>query len=335
MAVYAFINLKKKDILSFGIIIYLIGILPFSNFYKPAPGIVAERFAYTASLGFCIIVAIILLRIFKITFQSKAFIRKFKPQFIIVITAILGLYSVLTISRNNNWKDVSTLYHRDVEHFDKSYNLHYLLVTNLTSQINNTAPGPLRDKLISELREHQLKIAEIVSKDIEKYPKDYISRNNLGSIYVNYTDEQIEARKLLRQAIAVKPDYSEAYYNMAYSYEKSNNIDSAIYFYNKTLEMESSFINIYLKLHELYTCKGEYSKAFEIDERSMKIFPDDAGFYINAGNTCMLMKDTLKGISYLEKAVDIEPSNFNMRAQIVSFLKKYGFADKAKQLESK
>ncbi len=335
LAVYALLNLKKKDILSFGILIYLIGILPFSNLYKPAPGIVAERFAYTASLGFCIIVAIILLRIFKIPFQAKTIIRKFKPQFIIVIVAILGLYSVLTISRNNDWKDVSTLYRRDVEHFDKSYNLHYLLVTNITSQINSTAPGQLRDKLLNELREHQLKIAEIVSKDIAKYPKDYISRNNLASIYVNYTDEQEEARKLLRQAIAVKPDYSEAYYNIAYSYEKSNNIDSAIYFYNKTLDMESSFVNIYLKLPDLYTGKGEYSKAFEIDERAMKMFPDDAGFYINAGNTCMLMKDTLKGINYFVKAVDIEPSNINMRTQIVNFLKKAGYTDKAKQMESK
>jgi hypothetical protein len=333
LAVYALINIQKKSIISFGILFYLIGIVPFSNFLKPAPGIVAERFTYTASLGFCIVVAFFLLNIFKIPFEAKAIIKKFKTQFVVVIIIILGLYSSLTISRNYDWKDVMTLYSSDLKHFDESYNLHYLFVTNLKLQINKTSPGTLRDQMINELMEHQRRIAELVSRDIAKYPKDYISRNNLGDIYANYLNDQNSAQPFFRQAISVKPDYTEAYLNLAYSYEKSNNIDSAIYYYNKTLKLDSSFSFVYSRLFEIYTNKGDYHKAFEIDEKSIKIFPNDAEFYVNSGNTSLLLKDTLNGIKYFEKAVDIEPANHQLRSQIVNFLKKAGFSEKAKQLE--
>jgi hypothetical protein len=333
--IYALINLPKKSILSFGILFYLIAIAVFSNFLKPAAGIVAERFAYTASLGFCLTVSFVLLKIFKIPFQSTTIIRKFKTQFIVVVIVIMGFYSVLTIARTNDWKDIIILYRKDIRHCDDSYNLHRLMVNTLMQQLDNTSPGLLRDNMIKELLEHQRKIASIVNKGLAKYNADYISRNNLGTIYVNYLNSQDTARMLFRQAISIKPDYTEAFYNMAFSYGKSNMPDSSIYYYNKTLASDAHYITAYARLHDTYTNKGDYAKALENDESSIKMFPDRAEFYINSGNTCLLLKDTLKGINYFEKAVNIEPSNDNLRSQIVNFLKKAGYTDKAKQLEGK
>ena len=56
-------ELRRKSILGFGLIFYLVNIAAYSNLLQPAPGLMAERFAYSASLGFCIVIVLLLFRL--------------------------------------------------------------------------------------------------------------------------------------------------------------------------------------------------------------------------------------------------------------------------------
>ena len=49
----------------------------------------------------------------------------------------------------------------------------------------------------------------------------------------------------------------------------------------------------------------------------------------------LLNKDTLSGVEEFEKAVNLEPENTGLRAQIVTFLKSIGHSQKASKLEQK
>ncbi len=68
---YAVYTFKKKSLLSFAILFYLINIGIFSNLVAPPTGIVAERFMYVASLGFAIALAYLLFLIFKVDLSQK------------------------------------------------------------------------------------------------------------------------------------------------------------------------------------------------------------------------------------------------------------------------
>jgi len=337
LGIFALIKLPKKNILSFGILFFLVGIVPYSNILRPAVGIVAERFAYTASLGFCIVIVWLLLGIFKIPLTEKKIdLNKIlKPAFIFSMILILGIYSGMTIARNNKWKDILTLLRNDVKHFDNSYNLHFLLVNTLGPMIADAPSGIQKNQMIEEALVHYRSIAKIVESGISKYPSDYISRNNLGTIYVNYLQDAGTAKKLFKEAIAAKPDYVEAHYNLGFAYEQMSVSDSAIFYYEKTLTLDSLYLKAYTKLHNLYFEKSNIEKLLIVDKKAVKNFPDNAEFFINLGNTYISMKDTLSCISSFKKALQIEPDNNSLRVQIVTFLKKSGKNDEAKKLEMK
>lgn len=330
--IFALIQLPKKSPLSYGILIYLLAIAPFSNLIHIAVGMVADRFTYPASLGFSVTVVLLLLKLFKIPEVSQPVFRKNHLAFFVSIALIAATYSSLTISRNSHWKDLLTLFRNDVKNYDNSYNLHYMIASNLTPKIFSSPDGPQRRQMIEEATAHYHRISEIVESGIEKYPSDYISRNNLGTIYVNYLNTPEKAHLLFEQAIALKPGYVEAHYNLGFSYEKRNMPDSAIKYYKKTLLLDDHYMLAYARLNEIYLKNNEYKNAIENSLRSIQAFPGKAEFYIHLGNAYLLEKDTISGIKYFEQAVRLEPSNNNLRLQVINFLKSAGFPEKAKNL---
>jgi hypothetical protein len=97
-------NFKSRKVYAFGILYFLITISMFSNLVKPAVGIIAERFAYIPSLGFCIVVGYGIFKIYQKFVQKKST----KTSYIITT-----LFSCIIISgiciyiwdRNKDWKE--------------------------------------------------------------------------------------------------------------------------------------------------------------------------------------------------------------------------------------
>src|SRR6185437_879410 len=72
IGIYALKFFSQKNVLSYGILIYLAGVFPFANIVQPVAGIIGERFIYFASFGFCIATAYLLLMLLKIDIKSKS-----------------------------------------------------------------------------------------------------------------------------------------------------------------------------------------------------------------------------------------------------------------------
>jgi hypothetical protein len=122
--------IRRHPIFSFGILFYLFSIAIFSNLVQPVVGMMADRFTYVATVGFCIVLAYSLLKVFKINLDKNATI-EFKPAFIVLMVVILSSYSYLTIARNAQWENHLTLMRHDIKHLDKSAQAHNLLASNL------------------------------------------------------------------------------------------------------------------------------------------------------------------------------------------------------------
>jgi len=335
--IYTISQIKQKSIMSYGIIIFLIGLLPFSNLLTPSPGIVAERFVYFGSLGFCISIAYCLLLLFKVNikYQSEKQSKKLNPLLSITLLLIFVFHTTLTISRNSNWKDEITLFRNDCKNFKNSCNLHYITGNKLYMAIFNTPAGPKQDSIINETKFHLGQAVALMEEGVKKYPQDYTTLNNIGTIYVNVFKDSKKAQPFFKKAMIAKPDNVQAQYNFAFCYEKRNLKDSAIWSYEKIIKTNTDYLPAYLQLRELYISKQEYAKAIAYDKRTIDLSPMEAKLYINLGNVYLLNKDTLSGVEEFEKAVNLEPENTGLRAQIVTFLKSIGHSQKASKLEQK
>lgn len=335
IGVYALKTIVRKKVLAYGIITYLIGIFPFANIVTVVVGIVGERFIYFASYGFCISVSYLLLMAFKINITNRVAlsINDMKIPFRIFGTILLIVFAALTLVRNTKWKDEYTLFKNDVKKFDNSCNLHYLLGNKLYPEIFNTPNGAKRDAIINEASFHYKKALTLMIEGVKKYPTDFTTLNNIGTIYINIFNDATSAQPFFRQALRLKPNSMVTHYNLAYSYEKRNLPDSAIIYYEEMLSANTQYAPAYIQLRELYLTKQQYLKTIKCDERLISLSPLQAKLYVNLGNSYMLNKDTLNGIIQFEKAVSLEPQNINLRKQIVTFLKSVGYIDKANRLE--
>ena len=109
--------IKKAPAVSFGIGIFGMGIAPFLNIVAGVPGIVAERWLLTPSLGICLILA---------WFLWKVFLKAGSKPFIALFSLILISYSIRTISRVPDWKSHRSLIYHDVNVVPKSFVANYL-----------------------------------------------------------------------------------------------------------------------------------------------------------------------------------------------------------------
>jgi hypothetical protein len=326
ITMYALRTVFKKSMLSYSIIAYLIGIFPFANMVTLAVGIIGERFIYFATYGFCISIAYLLLTFFKTNITSRVAlnIKALSLPFKISVTGILIILTMLTLVRNTKWKDETTLFRNDVKKFDSSCNLHYLLGNKLYPEIFNTPNGVKRDAIINEATFHYKRALTLMIEGVKKYPTDFVTLNNIGTIYINIFNDAVSAQPFFKQALHLKPTNC---------YEKRNSLDSAIVYYEEMVSENTQYAPVYIQLRELYLTKKQYSKTINCDEKLINLSPLQAKLYVNLGNSYMLNKDTLHGIIQFEKAVALEPQNINLRNQIITFLKSAGYNDKANTLK--
>ena len=71
MLTYAIYNLKRKDVISFVILLFFMDISMYTNIVALVPGIVADRFIYFATLPFSIFIIWLLFRIFNVSLISN------------------------------------------------------------------------------------------------------------------------------------------------------------------------------------------------------------------------------------------------------------------------
>lgn len=121
-------QIKKHPLIAVGVLWYSMSIILFSNWVELVAGMVGERLAFTASAGFCILIAGIIFWI-KPDFNIK------KPG---MTGALLGIIILLfagrTIIRNTNWKDSLTLMGHDIKHLSNSAQANNLYAMSLMAE---------------------------------------------------------------------------------------------------------------------------------------------------------------------------------------------------------
>ncbi len=303
--IYAILKLRSKDILSFAILWYLISISMYSNIVALAVGIVAERFVFTASLGFSMALVFIIFRIFRTNPKSLTIEIDSRMKILAVVILLLIPSTVLTITRNRQWRNLFTLYQSDIKYLERSVmaNIQYggYLMRSVYTDSNFLQYGTVNEfkqqVIISHFRQ-ALKI----------YPDNYQALNDLGTVYLFMTSKPDSAIYFLKKATDLDPGLQPAWVNLGMAYRKMAEYDKAIECYTHLLQVNPNNLKAIFALADVYNDMGDFNRALKMNEDVMKVYPQLEMPYINIGNYYILKADTAMAVNYWEQAAAKNPS---------------------------
>lgn len=314
--------LKKKHLLSYCILFFFISISMYANIIKPPPGIVAERFLFVPSLGFCLAIAILAFMIFKLKIGDKKLSMKAIRKPVIVIAIIVIPFAVKTITRNPDWKDFESLYGHDINYLENS------------AKANSVYAAYLSDKIYTT--KDQAKAKEIARKSmyyyqqaIKIYPPYATCWNNMGIIHYKVFNDTPEGVRCWREAAKYDTSYADPLYNIAIAFDANNKLDSAEIYYLGAIRIKKDFTFAYSNLANIYYKQGNLKKAIKTNERLMQADPTSDIPFVNIGNYYLLATDTANAIAWWEKAIEKQPENPKLSSTISNYYRHLGNTEKA------
>ena len=307
---------ENKNIWLFSLLLFIGTLVVFINVFKVGPGIVAERFMFLPSVGFCLLISLLLFKLFKTPLKSEISFKKFTNLFIVTGLVLVG-YSCRVIARNPDWKTHLSIYEHDAKEAPRSAKLQSLLAGEYIDQIkkNHTLTT---DQVSSyyELAEKAFMAA------VDVYPNYSTSLNNIGMIEYMYRRDMKTALNYFNRATVADTNYSDAWYNAGSAYRELNNIPMAEKYYNKTIQINPSYDMAYIALSRLYTSEGKYDKVLELNENALKKGHATDAIYVDIGKVYLVNGDTTKAITYFDKALGY----FSKNEQLCQWLASYYFS---------
>ncbi len=281
---------KRNLILTFSILWFWIALMPFSNYFIPINGIVAERLTFTASIGFIATLTFLL-------FQFK----KISPYLLIGISF---LFSIITIYRNTEWKSVERLLRADMPYLENSAKANTTFATFLLNNVNTNAKNNLRisNSTIDSIIFHYKKAIDI-------YPNYYAAMNNLGLVYFHYKKNDSLASYWFNRAIEIKPHYSEAIYNLSKVKLRQKDTIVCIQLLKKSLLNDSTNIYMLNDLVNLYFSQHKKDSAVLYNNKILLTDTNTDIPYINLGNFALFEKDTSSAVKQWEIAIQKNANN--------------------------
>lgn len=327
LLILAIRGLKKRTSLSLGIWIYLLGIVIYSNIPIPAPGMVADRFAIVALLGFSIIVVSIIFMILKTDITIAKIAVKQRNMILLVSLILLIPYGIKTFTRNKDWRTYVSLYEADIPHLENSVKANMLYAQALTSRLyyNNQIGFDLRknEEYIEKIKKHY-------NRALELYPENYEVLNNYGGFYAHNLNHYEDAVSWLEKAVSVNADKPEAWFNLGFSYAQLKDYQNAKRAYERAIDVKPDYWQVQSALGDVYFQEGNTAKAITINKEILKMHPENITAYTNVGNYYIYNSDTLSAMRFWEQAVQVYPHK-QLYINLSYLHKQYGDDSKSMQ----
>ncbi len=312
LLVYAVMKLRQKNIFSYIILVYLTSIVLFTNLLKPVPGIIAERFLLVPSIAFCIALGYFIFRLF-IHDPANKKMKRTKAIAIIGLTTLIFIpYAAKTLIRDRQWQTEYTLYSADMPYLYDSFKGNDLYANEVMKSVNRELAKPVN---VLKFVDPQVKDAiRHWERSIEILPEASSPYRNLGIVYSRVYKNYDTAIYYFNKTLEREPDDPMTYFNLGTTYEGKKEYSRAIEYLKKSLSLDSTSVSARSRLANIYYGLGEFKDAVRLNQDIMRMAPKEPLPYINIGNYYIFQKDTVTGIRYYEKAVTLgappDASNF-------------------------
>lgn len=331
-AIYGLKELIKRNVIGLGIVLWLGLMLMVINVLFPIVGIVADRFTYMFSLGFCIVVGYLLLKLFKVDLSTDTKRIKLPSAFVMIVLGVTVLYAGRTIARNPDWHDYLTLYTNDLEHLDKSAKAHALWSNTYYPVLRNQR----KTKMIDANFEKDVDKLIFHYKEALKIDSAYLtSINNLGSAFLNFKNMPDSTIKYCSKAVEIDPEYEEAHLNLAVAYNSIGKYDLSMNHYAIVFELNPDNSRAYNEFNNVAIKNSRVKKAIELLIKVVEKNPDSKSVYVNIANLYSMDNyDVKSSLYYFEKAFELDRNDKRLCSHIIKLHNSLGNTQKAAEYTS-
>lgn len=319
LLIWAIRNIRNRNCIAFGILYYFITFSIVSNFFFSIGANMAERFMFMPSLGFCLIVALFLMKLAENWNRKKQNLGFSRIAFI--LGAITLLFCTLTIQRNFDWKDNLTLFSKDV------------LVSSNSAKINFDLAALKLEESEKLIREKNIETA-----NFSKEERD----DAIAALDAARYSTSMEAIPLLEKAVTIHPLYTIAWLKLgnAYHYlgqlasnDKQLNkiyLEKALAAYQVVKEFQgkntapiaSEFLGICLMDYGKLIGQqfGNLSLATNYLEQAKSISPKEAEIYLLLGTVYALQNNFDEAIKNARMSIELQPNNEEYKRNLKTIL---------------
>jgi tetratricopeptide (TPR) repeat protein len=271
--VYVVINFRKKSVIVFALLVYLISMSLCSNLFTLIGTAFAERLLFLPSVGFCLLAGVAISRVAAgfcpadpATMEVNELAAKSKTGRLIAIV-ILSLFAMRTVTRSAEWKDEWTLVSADVKRSPNSARMRYF---------------------------HGIAL------------RDRGKEQNNEDVYRDYLRQAIHE---FEECLSILPTYAEAYEELGLAWYRLGNPDRALQYYEGALQLNSKKAATYSNMAIIFFERKDYAKALELHKRAVSLDPNFENGYLNIGSIYGEQGDYGKAIENFEKVLRINPTN--------------------------
>ncbi|NQY67211.1 MAG: tetratricopeptide repeat protein [Flavobacteriales bacterium] len=274
--IFSLVKLKTKNHLVFGFLYFVITVSLFSNIVMLIGVGFGERLMYFPSLGFVIILGHLLAMATKVDYLDESY-ENIKEVF----------------SKNGKYIGVVAIVISLYSFKTIDRNTAWTNNQTLYSTDIQTSAGSARMHYY-----HGLEITKVVAlaePDKEKRKAFFL-----------------EGISFLEKAVAIYPNYADAYSQIGLTYYRMDDYDKAKEKYLKALEFNSKKPLTYSNLGAIYFNRQQYKEAQEMFEKAIYFDPRFADGYLNLGSVYGTIGENVKSVAAFNKGIEYAPNNASL-----------------------
>jgi len=242
--VLSVLGLRKRSLITVGAAWFLVTISIYLSIVAPATDIFAERFLFFPSIGLCLL-----------TMGLLQQIPRLGQRHLTTVTVILTVpLLILSTLRVPAWKNSETLLEHDIDKLPNSVRANYNYALYRHKEYNRHPEKQTRQEQEIILRHYNQAL-----RQTDRMDNLYLA---LGNAYMKFGQTEKGRQTFLEYSIA-HPYLSKPFTQLGYYHATNNDLDSAIHYFSKALEVGSINPENYLNLGLAYYNAGRYDEAIE------------------------------------------------------------------------
>jgi Flp pilus assembly protein TadD len=111
------------------------------------------------------------------------------------------------------------------------------------------------------------------------------------------------------KAVALRPDYAEAYYNRGNALIELKHLSEAVESFDKAIALKSDYVEAYVNRGNVLMELKQIEEALASYEKAITVKPDHAEAYTNRGNALLDLKRTEEAVTSYNTAIALKPDH--------------------------
>jgi tetratricopeptide (TPR) repeat protein len=141
-----------------------------------------------------------------------------------------------------------------------------------------------------------LAIPKAALGEMKRAEKDQLSGNDPAMV------------RHLEQAIAIYPEYADAYNNLGAHYHRKGEYARSILFFTKVTELSPDFYVGWMNLGGSYLAAGRFREAAEANKKALSLGPDDPIANFQLGLSCYYLHENAEARKSFRRVLELDPA---------------------------